>query len=146
MQWLAPLASEAPELLVAAVLALRGHDATAIGTLLSAKVNQWTLLVGSLPVAFALGGGGSGGLPLDARQTEEFILTSAQTAMGFAMLADLRFSLREALVLLALFAVQFPFPQREVRLVFAAAYAVIAIILLVRKRRELPPIARALRS
>ena len=50
VQWLAPLASEAPELLVAAVLALRGHDDSALGMLLSAKVNQWTLLVGSLPI------------------------------------------------------------------------------------------------
>jgi cation:H+ antiporter len=144
VQWLAPLASESPELLVAAVLALRGHDDAALGTLLSAKVNQWTLLVGSLPVAFAIGGGGAGGLPLDGRQTEEFVLTAAQTVMGFAMLSDLRFSVREAVLLLLLFAVQFPFPQTSVRMAFAAAYALIAIFILVTRRRELPAIARAL--
>jgi cation:H+ antiporter len=146
VQWLAPLASEAPELLVAAMLALRGKEDASIGTLLSAKVNQWTLLVGSLPVAYAIGGGGAAGLLLDGRQTEEFLLTAAQTAMGFAMLADLRFSVREAVILLVLFAVQFPFPQTSVRLAFAEGYALIAAVLLVQRRRELPAIGRALRS
>ena len=114
--------------------------------LLSAKVNQWTLLVGSLPVAYAIGGGSAAGLLLDGRQTEEFLLTAAQTAMGFAMLADLRFSVREAAILLVLFAVQFPFAQTPARLAFAAEYALIAAVLLVQRRRELPAIARALRS
>jgi len=143
VQWLAPLSSESPELLVAAVLALRGEQDSALGMLLSAKVNQWTLLVGSLPIAYALGGGGSGGIGLDGRQTEEFILTAAQTVLGFAVLADLRLQLWEALALLALFALQFPFPQPAVRLGFAAAYAVLAIALLIHRRRELPRIFRA---
>jgi cation:H+ antiporter len=142
VQWLAPLSSESPELLVSAVLALRGHQDSALGTLLSAKVNQWTLLVGSLPIAHAIGGG-SGGIVLDARQTEEFILTAAQTVLGFAVLADLRLSVREAVALLLLFLLQFPFPQTEVRLGFAAAYGALAVGLLVWRRRELPRIARA---
>ncbi|HZX96804.1 MAG TPA: hypothetical protein VFE90_19955, partial [Myxococcales bacterium] len=90
VQWLAPLSSESPELLVAGVLAMRGHQDSALGTLLSSKVNQWTLLVGSLPVAYAVGGGDPGGIVLDDRQTEEFILTAAQTVLGFAVLVDLR--------------------------------------------------------
>src|SRR5581483_11728277 len=132
-----------PEMLVAAVLALRGHQDTALGTLLAAKVNQWTLLVGSLPIAYAIGGGGSEGIVLDARQTEEFILTAAQTVLGFAVLADLRLQIWESLVLLLLFLLQFPFPQPEVRIGFAAAYGALAIALLVRRRRELPGIAQA---
>ncbi|TMA30258.1 MAG: sodium:proton exchanger [Deltaproteobacteria bacterium] len=145
VQWLAPLASEAPELIVAGVLALRGHDDAALGTLLSSKVNQWTLLVGSLPVAFVIGSGSAAGIILDARQTEEFILTATQTLLGFAVLVDLRLSVFEAVALLVLFAAQFPFPQPAVRLGFSAAYAVLAIALLVWRRRDLPPIARALR-
>ena len=50
----------------AAVLALRGHQDTALGTLLAAKVNQWTLLVGTLPVVFAIASGGLHGLPIEA--------------------------------------------------------------------------------
>ncbi len=143
VQWLAPLASESPELLVAAVLALRGHQDASLGTLLSSKVNQWTLLVGSLPVAYAIGGGSAGGIVLDARQTEEFILTAARTLLGLAVLIDLRFALWEAIALFALFALQFPFPQTSVRLAFAAGYVAIALVLLVRRRAEIPRIARA---
>jgi len=144
VQWLAPLASEAPELLVAGVLALRGHEDSALGTLLSAKVNQWTLLVGSLPVAFMLGGGAASGIALDGRQTEEFILTAAQTILGFAVLVDLRLAIWESVALLVLFAAQFPFPDPAVRLGFSAAYAVLALGVLLRRRRELPAIAGAL--
>jgi cation:H+ antiporter len=143
VQWLAPLASESPELIVAMLFAYKGKSDRAFGTLLSSKVNQWTLLVGSIPVAHYLGGGGFA-LDLDARQTEEFILTAAQTILGFAVIANLRFSFREALLLLGLFALQFPFPQTEVRLAFSVAYLVVATILLVRERRDLPPILRQL--
>ena len=143
VQWLAPLASESPELLVAAVLALRGHQDASLGTLLSSKVNQWTLLVGSLPVAFVIGGGAAGGIVLDARQTEEFILTAAQTLLGLAVLIDLRFQVWEAVALFLLFAVQFPFPQPAVRLALAAGYGVIALVILARRRGEIAPTARA---
>src|SRR5262249_34941697 len=44
VQWLAPLASEAPELLVAGIFALNGHGPSGMSALLSSKVNQWTLL------------------------------------------------------------------------------------------------------
>src|SRR5216684_3595826 len=87
VQWLAPLASEAPEFLVAALLAIRGKTTAALGLLLSAKLNQWTLLVGSLPVAYIMGAVSANptttgiltlALPLDARQVAEVWLTAAQ--------------------------------------------------------------------
>jgi len=142
VQWLAPVASESPELLVAGVLALRGDGDGALGALLSSKVNQWTLLVGSLPLAFVAGGGSARGIALDARQTEEFILTAAQTVLGFAVLLDLRLAIWEAVALLVLFAAQFPFPQTNVRLLFSAAYAAIALVVIVRRRAHLPALAR----
>ncbi len=111
VQWLAPLSSEAPELIVATIFAWRLHAAEGLGMLLSAKVNQWTLLVGSLWVAYTLGGGGGAPLPLDDRQTEEFLLTSAQALLAFAVLADLRFGLWEAAAIFGLFILQFPFPN-----------------------------------
>ena len=119
VQWLAPLASEAPEFIVAILFALRGKAAMALGMLISAKVNQWTLLVGSLPVAYLLGGG-STSLVLDARQIEEVLLTATQTLMGVAVLLALRFPRWAALALLGLFAVQFAIPGTEGRLVLSA--------------------------
>jgi Ca2+/Na+ antiporter len=41
VQWLAPLASEAPEFLVAALLAVRGKPGAALAVLLSSKINQF---------------------------------------------------------------------------------------------------------
>jgi cation:H+ antiporter len=145
VQWLAPLSSEAPELIVATIFAWRLRADEGLGMLLSAKVNQWTLLVGSLWVAYTLGGGGGAPLPLDDRQTEEFLLTTAQALLAFAVLADLRFGLWEAVAIFALFIVQFPFPTTEVRLVFSAADVAIAIVLLAYRRRCLPPIFASLR-
>ena len=144
VQWLAPLSSEAPELIVATIFAWRLRADEGLGMLLSAKVNQWTLLVGSLWVAYTLGGGGGTPLPLDDRQTEEFLLTSAQALLAFAVLVDLRFGLWEAAAILGLFVLQFPFPTTEVRLVFSAVYIVVAFGLLIRKRRWLPPILASL--
>lgn len=78
VQWLAPLASEAPEFIIAVIFAARGNATAAIATLISSGVNQWTLLVGSLPLAYLAGGGGVA-LPLDPRRVEETLITAAQT-------------------------------------------------------------------
>ena len=107
VQWLAPLASEAPELLVAALYAWRLNTNAGLGTLVSSKVNQWTLLVGTLPVAFAIAASGLHGLPIDAHQREELFLTAAQSALAVAILSNLSMSVREAGVVLGLFLFQF---------------------------------------
>jgi cation:H+ antiporter len=106
VQWLAPLASEAPEFLVAALLAMRGKSGAALALLLSAKLNQWTLLIGSLPLAYSLGAGHFAGLPLDARQIAEILLTASQSLFGVAVLASLTFTLSEAALLAGLFTAQ----------------------------------------
>ena len=106
VQWLAPLASETPEFLVAIMLTTRGKAPAAMGLLLSAKVNQWTLLVGSLALAYSLGAGRPAALPLDPRQVSEVLLTAAQSFFGLAVLANRVFTLREAVLLAALFAAQ----------------------------------------
>ncbi|MFB9907517.1 sodium:proton exchanger [Allokutzneria oryzae] len=138
VQWLAPLASEAPEFIVAILFALRGNGSAAIGTLISSKVNQWTLLVGSLPLAYLVGGG-SGTLVLDARQVEEFLLTATQTLLGVAALLALRFPRWAAWTLLGLFAVQFVLPGQEARYALCVVYGVIALAALVRNRAHIVP-------
>ncbi|MDQ0381418.1 sodium:proton exchanger [Amycolatopsis thermophila] len=138
VQWLAPLASEAPEFIVAILFAVRGKGADAIGTLISSKVNQWTLLVGSLPLAYLAGGGGAA-LHLDARQVEEFLLTATQTLLGVAALLALRFPRWAAWTLLGLFAAQFALPGQTARYVLCGIYAVLALAALVRNRRHILP-------
>ncbi len=107
VQWIAPLASEAPELLVAGLYAWRLNTSAGLGTLVSSKVNQWTLLVGTLPIVFAIAAGGFHGLPLDAVQREELFLTAAQSFFAVAVLSSLTMTLREAVFLFSLFWVQF---------------------------------------
>ena len=131
VQWVAPLASESPEFLIAILFALRMRGSVGIGALISSKVNQWTLLVGAIPIAYSISLGRIAGLPLDARQTEELILTSTQSLLAAILIADLRFSRRDAIILMALFVGQFAFPSTEVRYLFIAAYAAISVGLLV---------------
>ncbi len=138
VQWLAPLASEAPEFIIAAIFAYRGKGTAAIATLISSKVNQWTLLVGSLPLAYLAGGGGTS-LPLDARQAEEMLLTAAQTLMGVALIMTLRFGRGTAWALLALFIVQFPITSTDGRLILTGVYGAITVGALIVHRRHLWP-------
>lgn len=138
VQWLAPLASEAPEFIIAVMFAVRGMGAAAIGTLIASKVNQWSLLVGSLPVAHWLGGG-SASLALDARQVEEFVLTATQTLLGVAIILALRFHLTAAIGLAALFAVQFFVTDTSGRYVLSAIHTVLAIGFLISHRHDILP-------
>jgi cation:H+ antiporter len=142
VQWLAPLASEAPEFIIATIFAARGKGTAAIATLISSKVNQWTLLIGSLPIAHLVGGGGFS-LALDSRQIEEVLLTATQTLMGLALILALRFSRASAWALLALFVVQFPLASTQGRLVLCCVYAVVAIAGLIINRRNLATTIRA---
>jgi cation:H+ antiporter len=142
VQWLAPLASEAPEFIVAILFAWRGKGAAALGLLISAKVNQWTLLIGSLPIAYGIGGGPAS-LALDGRQVEEFLLTATQTVMALAVLLTLRFPRWAAWTLLGLFAVQFAIPGQTGRYVLSGVYLALAIVALIRNRREVLPIITA---
>ncbi|MFJ9607322.1 hypothetical protein ACIRS1_13385 [Kitasatospora sp. NPDC101176] len=143
VQWLAPLASEAPELIVAVVFAwrLRGDDG--LGALLSSKVNQWTLLIGCLPLAYLAGGGGAS-LPLVERQVDEVLLTAAQTVLAVVLLLDLRFRPWKAGLLFVLFAVQFALPGESARVALSWVHLALAVPLLVARRRQLPPTVRAL--
>ena len=127
IQWLAPLASESPEFIVAIIFAIRNKPTAGLGTLVSSKVNQWTLLVGMLPLVYSISGGHLQPMPLDARQVEELFLTAAQSLLALVILSNLRFGLGEALVLFGLFFLQFFFPDEHARLIMAAGYLVIVV-------------------
>jgi cation:H+ antiporter len=131
VQWVAPLASESPEFLIAILFALRLRGSVGIGALISSKVNQWTLLVGAIPIAFCLSAGSLSGLPLDERQTEELILTSTQSLLATILVIDFRFTRNEAVLLALLFGGQFLFTSTEVRYLFIAFYLLISVGLLV---------------
>lgn len=142
VQWLAPLASEAPEFIIAVMFALRGSGAAAIATLIAAKVNQWSLLVGSLPIAH-LAGGGTTSLNLDARQVEEFVLTASQTVMGVALILALRFHWAAAAGLAVIFGAQFAVTDTSGRYLLSVLQVGVAVVMLVVHRRHILPTLRA---
>ena len=135
VQWLAPLASEAPEFVVVGIFAWRAAGAAALGTVVSSKVNQWTLLVGMLPLVYAIALGAAEPLPLDARQEEEILLTAAQSLFAVALLLDRRLSLVGAGLLFALFGVQFVWS--EIRVELSILYVVLAAGALLLSRAHL---------
>lgn len=137
VQWLAPLASEAPEFIVAMIFSFKGKPGVGMRALLSSKVNQWTLLVGMIPFAYCLSSGKAVLFHLDSRQVEEILLTSAQSLFGLVLLLDLHFTLREAAALLILFVGQIFFPQPMARYAFAAIYvSVSGVLLLAQEHRR----------
>lgn len=140
VQWVAPLASEFPEFLVAGLLAWRLRADAALGALVSSKVNQWTLLIGCLPIAYAISSGTFNPLPTDTRQVEEMLLTAAQSLLAVILLINLRMSLIEALALLVLFLAQFFTPHTIVpRNAFSVMYLVLAAVFLVRQLFDMRP-------
>lgn len=123
IQWIAPLASEAPEMIIAVLFVLRAKPQQGLGALVSSKVNQWTLLVGTLPLVYAMSFGSlTHPMALSAQQVEEVLLTAAQSLFAVAVLANLTISRGEAALLLVLFLAQFGFPSSAVRYGFSAAY------------------------
>jgi cation:H+ antiporter len=125
IQWLAPLASESPEFIVAILFALRRNPGASLGTLVSSKVNQWTLLIGMLPLAYAISGGSLSPMHLDGRQAEEILLTAAQSILAIVILANWSFGIWEGVLLLSLFVTQLLMPIPWIRIGFSILYLVI---------------------
>ena len=146
VQWVAPIASESPEAVVAVIFALRAKPSIAMGALSSSVVNQWTLLVGAIPIVYSISSGFPRAMPLTTRTAEELLLTSAQSLFAVALLANFRLTVWEAVVLLAVFGATTLFPSTEVRLGFAIAYIAAAVLLLLLKadrRRMLVDLVRS---
>lgn len=146
VQWVAPLASEAPEMIIAILFVMRAKPDAGLGTLVSSKVNQWTLLIATVPLAYTIARGGVHPMLLDTRQVGEVLLTAAQSAFAIAVLAKLAISRGEAILLLVLFSTQFAFQSTTIRYGFSAAYLLLAAGLLIKASANRAGVARAMRD
>jgi cation:H+ antiporter len=146
VQWVAPLASESPEFILAGLIAMRGRYDAAMTILISSKVNQWTLLIGSLPLAYSVSGTTLDPLDFDSRQSEELFLTAAQSLFAVAILVSLSINRWEALALGGLFMTQFFFTNETVRLVYGCIYIVLALIVFARDIPRLGAFNQAVRQ
>jgi cation:H+ antiporter len=159
VQWLAPVASEAPEFVVALGFAWRGQAGMALGSLLSAKLNQWTLLVGMIPGVFAVAHQSlDHPIPMGSFQMSELLLTAAQSLLAVVLLAAMRLSPGGALLLFGLFIGQFILPMfspvfpglafglgaQQVHPVFTLIYVAIAAALFLLRPRPLIDLVKGL--
>jgi cation:H+ antiporter len=159
IQWIAPLASESPELIVVLVLVNKARSTAGFNALISSKLNQWTLLIGTIAVVYSLGFGSYGVLPFDSKQGAEIWITAAQSFFALGLIVDFRISIREAVVLFVLFVSQvvleflvvrdlvvLPVSTTELLLVYTAVYLALGTGLLVARRAALVGILRQTRG
>jgi cation:H+ antiporter len=138
VQWLAPLASEAPEFVVALLFVWRGHAPAGMRTLISSKVNQWTLLIATLPLVFSLGAGALAGMPLVPRQQHELWLTAAQSLFAIVLIGDMEIQRWKAGALIVPFLAQLLAPAQigpiNTHLAFTVGYLAATGVLLLTPR------------
>ncbi|MFC6824957.1 sodium:calcium antiporter [Halopelagius fulvigenes] len=157
IQWLAPLASESPELIVVAYLVNKARSTAGFNALISSKLNQWTLLIGTLAVVYSISLGSVGTLPFDGKQAAEIWITAAQSLFAIAILTNFSISAREALLLLGLFASQVlaefylvqTYPEATatalsitVLYAYTLLYLVLASVVFVRRRQSVQRLLR----
>lgn len=137
VQWIAPLASEAPELIIASIFVFKKKAGHGLGILISSKVNQWTLLVGCISLIYSISGKSITPLHLDGRQIEEIFLTASQSLFAVILLAELDITLFEGFILLILFFTQLLIPNPHTRMMFAWGYLVLFLLFMIgRKKRK----------
>ena len=161
VQWLAPIASEAPEFIVAIMFVLRGQAATAMGSLLSSKLNQWTLLVGMIPGVYGVSSGSfAHPMPLGTYQMHELFLTAAQSLLAVALMASLSLGPGAAILLFCMFVGQLAGPAilenmsltlpwgngtDGVHQLFSAGYVIFFLITIWLKRQDVWELRRGAR-
>ncbi|MBI3652222.1 MAG: hypothetical protein HY231_14470 [Acidobacteria bacterium] len=108
VQWVAPFLSEFPEKVSAFNWARRVTTAPlAVMNMVSSNINQWTMLVAMLPLAYAFALGGFGTIVFDSHQKVEILMTIGQSLLGALLLSNMKFSWWEAALLFALWLIQF---------------------------------------
>jgi cation:H+ antiporter len=145
VQSIVPAATETPEFVIAAVLALNHRPSQGLAIFLAASVNQWTLAIGALPFAYLAGGGGLD-VPLTTRATVELSLTVATTLMAVTALSTLAPRRVDSWIMLILYGIQFAFPVTGVRIAVAIVLGMFTLDILVANRRAVPPLVAAFRA
>jgi cation:H+ antiporter len=139
-----PVASEAPEFVVAAVLVANRRPAQGLALFLASAVSQCTLAMGALPLAFFAGGGRTS-MPLDAHQQVALGFTIALTLFAVAALVSLRPERVDAALMISLIALQLVYPTAFTEVAAAFVFIVFALNLFVDRRRAVPSLVGALR-
>ncbi|MCL1937297.1 MAG: hypothetical protein FWF52_02740 [Candidatus Azobacteroides sp.] len=136
IQWFAPFLSEFPESLTAFIWASTIVLASmGLANLITSKINQWTLLIASIPIFYSISVGHTFAIPLDTVQIHELILTTAQTIYGAVCMFNMKFKLRHAILLLCLFLTQFFLPKTRIEI--ACIFTGLIFVELFLQRKEI---------
>ncbi|HEU4403281.1 MAG TPA: hypothetical protein VFT43_14385 [Candidatus Polarisedimenticolia bacterium] len=112
IQWVAPFLSEFPEKLSAIYWARQRDKAPmALMNMVSANINQWTMLAAMIPVVYSFSVGAPSRIPFNDFQLREILLTVAQSMLGMLLLSNMSFHIVEAAGIFALWGLQFLFPH-----------------------------------
>ncbi len=123
IQWVSPFLSEFPEKLSAMNWARqKGKAPMALLNMISANINQWTMLAAMIPVVYSFSLGHPAFVPFDDFQRKEILLTIAQSMLGMMLLLNMSFHIVEAAGIFFLWGLQFVVPHLhdEVTLVYFA--------------------------
>jgi cation:H+ antiporter len=111
IQWVAPIVSEFPEM-ASTVYFARSVDRApmALMNMVSSNINQWTLLMGMLPVLYSISVGAPTAIPFDAEQRLQLWMTLGQAVVGMMFLINMELGWWEASVLFVLFLIPLAIP------------------------------------
>ncbi len=104
IQWLAPLASESPEIITAVLFSLRANPNDGLTALISSQTNQLTLLIGSTVIIFSISAGQILNFPLNTLQSNEFLLTAATSIFAIILISGRIIKAWHGLILIGTFA------------------------------------------
>lgn len=136
IQYVIPLATETPELVVAGAFVLNRRPDRAVALLLVAAVTQWTVALAAVSGAYLVGGGGIM-LPLSGRERVELLLTTSTTLMTTAALISLRLERIDAWIVTFAYGLQAVFTGPQARLIIGVALTIFATAVLIDRRRFL---------
>jgi len=147
IQWVAPLASESPEFIACACLVHKPRTTSAFNALISSKLNQWTLLIGTLVVVYSLSLGSYGVLSSTRSRLPRYS-SRQRRACSPSVCFNSEMSVRGAVALLTLFALRFlpVFQSYEGLLAYSVVYVVLAASLFAVRRGRIPEIVEKARK
>lgn len=138
VQWVAPFLSEFPEKLSAFNWARTVKKAPmALTNFVSSSINQWTVLVATVPFIYSFGMHRPSVIIFDDHQKLEILLTIVQSYLGFLFLASMDFGFFEACGLFFLWLLQFLVPGlREEITVAYGVWSLFETVRFVMNRRK----------
>jgi cation:H+ antiporter len=147
IQWVAPFLSEFPEKLSAIYWARqRGRAPMALMNMVSANINQWTMLGAMIPIVYSFSLGAPAAVRFDANQQKEILLTVAQSMLGMLLLSNMSFHLLEAAGIFLLWGAQFAVPHLHEEVTAAYfAWSALELILMIGVRRRCAALAALMR-